>query len=132
MKTLGLSALALLALVSGCSFAVRAPDNYRDDTQALLDTRSAQVKACYDDALKTSKDLSGRVTVHFTVEHETGKVINIAAVPAGTTAPDTLTKCVVDSLQGLALVPPDQKDGDASFVYDFSAGAPAPTPAPAG
>jgi hypothetical protein len=130
IMTKQLSVLVLLAGVAGCSFAARAPDSYRDDTQALLDTRNAQVKGCYDEALKTNKDLQGKVTIKLLVEHETGKVTNVAADPAGTTAPEQLTKCVVDSLQGLVLAPPDQRDGDASFVYDFTVGPPpAPTPA---
>ena len=123
-----LSVLALVAGVAGCSFAARSPDMYRDDTQNLLATKNAQVKSCYDEALKTNKDLQGKVTIKLLVEHETGKVTNVAADPAGTTAPEQLTKCVVDSLQGLVLAPPDQRDGDASFVYDFTVGAP---PAPA-
>ncbi|MFZ5894282.1 MAG: AgmX/PglI C-terminal domain-containing protein [Myxococcota bacterium] len=127
------SVLALVALAAGCSFAARSPDMYRDDTQALLATKNAQVKSCYDEALKTNKELQGKVTVKLMVEHETGKLTNVAADPAGTTAPEQLTKCVVDSLQGLVLTPPDQRDGDATFVYDFTVGAPdAPAPAPAG
>ena len=132
MKTMRLSVLALIAAgMAGCSFAARSPDMYRDDTQALLASRDAQVKACYDEALKTNKELQGRVTVKFLVEHDTGKVANVAADPAGTTAPEPLTKCVVDSLQGLVLAPPDKRDGDASFVYEFTVGAPPPAPAPA-
>jgi len=134
MKTIRLCVLGLVAGVTGCSFAARSPDMYRDDTQALLETKSPQIKACYDEALKSTKDLQGRVTVKMLVEHDTGAVTNVAADPAGTTAPETLTKCVVDSLQGLVLNPPDKRDGDATFVYEFTLGAPpeAPAPAPAG
>ena len=130
MKTMRFSFLGLIAGISlaGCSFAARSPDMYRDDTQALLATRDAQVKACYDQALATNKEQQGRVTVKFLVEHDTGKVINVAADPAGTTAPEPLTKCVVDSLQGLVLNPPDKRDGDASYVWEFVVG---PPPAPA-
>ena len=129
MKTLGFSLLVLGIAATGCSFAVRAPANYRDDTQALLETRNPQIKACYDDALKVSKEQQGKVTVHFVVAKETGSLTNITAVPAGTTASEPLTKCVVNSLEGLQLQPPDEKDGDATFVYDFTVG---PAPAPAG
>lgn len=132
MKTISLCVLGLVAGVTGCSFAARSPDMYRDDTQALLETKSPQIKSCYDEALKTNKDLQGRVTVKMLVEHDTGNVSNVAADPAGTTAPEALTKCVVDSLQGLVLAPPDKRDGDASFVYEFTVGAPPPAPAPAG
>ncbi|MGC4092215.1 MAG: AgmX/PglI C-terminal domain-containing protein [Polyangiaceae bacterium] len=126
-----LSVLSLVAGLAGCSFAARSPDMYRDDTQNLLGTKNVEVKACYDEALKTNKELQGKVTIKLLVEHDTGKVTNVAADPAGTTAPEQLTKCVVDSLQGLVLAPPDKRDGDATFVYDFTVGAP-PAPAPAG
>jgi hypothetical protein len=131
MKTSSLFVFALLAGVTGCSFAARSPDMYRDDTAALLETRNAQIQSCYDQALKSAPDLQGRVTVRFTVETETGNLSNVAADPAGTTAPEPLTKCVVDSLQGLVLAPPDQRQGNAAFVYDFTP-APPPAPAPAG
>lgn len=126
-----LSVLALVAGMAGCSFAARSPEMYAKDTEEVLNTRNAQIKTCYDDALKTNKELQGKVTIKLLVEHETGKVSNVSADPAGTTAPEALTKCVVDSLQGLVLQPPDQRDGDATFVYDFTVGA-APAPAPAG
>ncbi|HET9960476.1 MAG TPA: AgmX/PglI C-terminal domain-containing protein [Polyangiaceae bacterium] len=134
MKTIGIAILGLCAGLAGCSFAARSPEMYRDETAALLETKSAQVKACYDETLKTNKDAQGRVTVRFVVEHETGKLTSVAADPAGTTAPEPLTKCVVDALQGLALSPPDQRDGNATFVYEFTQGQPggAPAPAPAG
>jgi hypothetical protein len=131
MKTICLSLLVLTAGVAGCSFAARSPDMYRDDTAALLETRSAALKACYDEALKTTPDLQGRVTVRFTVEPDTGNLTNVAPDPAGTTAPETLTKCVVDSLQGLVLAPADKQAGNATFVYDFTVAAPpAPEAAP--
>lgn len=135
MKTIRLCVLGIVAAgITGCSFAARSPDMYRDDTQALLETKSGQIKTCYDEALKATKDAQGRVTVKMLVQHDTGAVTNVAADPAGTTAPEALTKCVVDSLQGLVLAPPDKRDGDASFVYEFTVGAPpaAPAPAPAG
>jgi hypothetical protein len=130
MKTMRFSVLGLVASLAGCSFAARSPEMYRDDTEAVLKTRDAQIKTCYDDLLKTNKDLQGRVTVKLLVEHDTGKITNVAADPAGTTAPEPLTKCVVDSLQGLMLNPPDKRDGDASYVYEFVVGPPAAAAAP--
>jgi hypothetical protein len=40
---------------------------------------------------------------------------------------------VSNSISGLALTPPDKRDGIATWVYDFTpgGGAPAPAPAPA-
>jgi 5-enolpyruvylshikimate-3-phosphate synthase len=122
------SLLALAALgTAGCSFAARSPEMYRDDTQALLETRHADIKACYDNELKSNANLTGRVTVHFIVEKDTGRITNVAPVPAGTTADEKLTNCVISAIDGLVLTPPDNNDGDATFVYDFTA-----EPAPAG
>src|SRR5262245_6544684 len=88
------------AVASGCQFYARSPEDYRDATQALLDTKTPQIKACYDTQLNSNKDTAGKVTVHFKVEKETGKLIEIAADPARTQAPEPLTKCVVDALEG--------------------------------
>ncbi len=117
--------LMLLALGAGCSFHARGPDEYRDATQALLETKSTDIKACYDEALKGKSDLAGTVTVHFSVEAETGKIGHVAADAAKTQAPEVLTECVVKSLDGLALNPPDANPGDGTFEYSFVVG-PAP------
>ncbi|HEY4104991.1 MAG TPA: AgmX/PglI C-terminal domain-containing protein [Polyangiaceae bacterium] len=125
--------LSSLVLLAGCSFHARSPDEYRDATQALLETKSADIKTCYDDALKTKSDIAGTVTVHFTVEAETGKIGNVQADVAKTQAPDALTQCVVKTIDGLALNPPDANPGDGTFEYQFVVGPtpPAPTtPAP--
>jgi hypothetical protein len=131
MKTIRLSLLALGLSVAGCSFAARSPDMYRDDTRAVLETKNEQIKTCYDDLLKTNKEAQGNVTVKFTVAQDTGAFSNIAADPAGTTAPAELTQCVLNALQGLALTPGDKSEGQATFTYSFSVSAP-PEPAPAG
>ena len=49
--------------------------------------------------------------------------------PAGTTAPAELQTCVTNLVSGLALAPPDKREGQATWIYEFSA---APAPAPAG
>jgi hypothetical protein len=131
MNTIRLSLLALGLSVAGCSFAARSPEMYRDDTRAVLETKNEQVKACYDELLKTNKDAQGTVTVKFTVTKDTGAFSNVAADPAGTTAPPELTQCVLNALQGLALTPGDKSEGQATFTYQFSASAP-PEAAPAG
>jgi hypothetical protein len=113
--------LFTFAALAGCSFHARSPEDYRDATAALLETKSADVKACYDTALKTNKDLTGTVTVHFKVEKESGRLVDISADPAG-----PLGECVTNSINGLALTPPDARDGDATFSYQFTVG---PTPA---
>jgi hypothetical protein len=132
MKTtfIKLSLFALLAAATGCEFHARSPEDYRDVTQAVLDTKAQDIKACYDGALKGQKDLQGRVTVQFVVEAETGKLKDVKVDPAGTTAPEVLSQCVTNSVSGLALTPPDKRDGIATWVYDFTPTA-APAPAPA-
>lgn len=121
---------ALAAATVGCEFHARSAEDYRDVTQALLDTKAQDIKACYDGALKGQKDLQGRVTVQFVVEAETGKIKDVKVDPAGTTAPEVLSACVTNSIGGLALTPPDKRDGIATWVYDFTPGGAAPAPAP--
>jgi hypothetical protein len=73
------------------------------------------------------------VTVQFAVEAETGRIKDVKVDPAGTQAPETLSSCVVNALNGLALTPPDKREGVATWVYDFQAQAAAPAePPPAG
>lgn len=127
-----LSLFALVAATAGCEFHARSAEDYRDVTQALLDTKAQDIKTCYDTALKGQKDLQGRVTVQFTVEAETGRIKDVKVDPAGTTAPEVLSACVSNSISGLALTPPDKRDGIATFVYDFSATGAAPAAPPAG
>jgi hypothetical protein len=128
-----LSLFALVAAATGCEFHARSPEDYRDVTQALLDTKAQDIKACYDGALKGQKELQGRVTVQFVVEAETGKIKDVKVDPAGTTAPEVLNGCVTNSISGLALTPPDKRDGVATWVYDFTPTAPAAAaPAPVG
>jgi hypothetical protein len=127
-----LSLLALAAAATACEFHARSAEDYRDVTQALLDTKAPEIKTCYDGALKGQKDLQGRVTVQFVVEAETGKIKDVKVDPAGTTAPEVLSQCVTTAIGGLALTPPDKRDGIATWVYDFApTAAPAAPPAPA-
>jgi hypothetical protein len=107
-------------VVGGCTFMARSPDQYRDDTSNLLSTKSAELNACYDNVVKTEPAAAGKVTVVFTVETKTGKITNVAADPARTTAPPSLVSCVVTAINGLVLNPPDQRTGNATFEYDFA------------
>jgi len=118
--------LGVLAGMVACAGTSRGLEAYRTDTSSLLGTRSAQVKACYDDALKTDANLAGMVTVQFIVEKQTGVVAHAAVALDQTSAPPALGQCVVKALDGLVLAPPDRNEGRATFVYDFK-----PSPAPA-
>jgi hypothetical protein len=123
------TAAALTLTTAACSFYARGPEDYRDATQKVLDTRSQQMKSCYDETLRANPTAKGTVAVHFMVEKETGKLKDATLDKARTTAPEPLGQCVLKSLEGLALQPPDARDGDATFVWDFQVGAATAPPA---
>jgi hypothetical protein len=118
-----ISIIAPLLLAAGCSFHARDADTYRQVTRELVDTRSGDIKDCYDVALQTNETVSGKVVVNFLVEKKTGKVMNPVVDP-GTTAPPELAKCVVEAIDGLQLDPADAREGQATFTWDFQVGAP--------
>jgi hypothetical protein len=127
-KALSIVLCTAAAGTLACSFHARSPEQYRDDTRALLETRNADVKRCYDEALVRDATAAGVVALRFTVSKETGAVVKAEIDPAGTTAPEQLGQCVVGAVQGLTLQPPDERDGLASFVFEFRIN---PPPAPA-
>ena len=111
--------LGVATALSACSFNARTPEDYRDVTNDLLATRADQLKACYDAALVTDATMAGTVVVSFKVEADSGKLLNPAVDAARTTAPETLQKCVITALDGLAIDPPDARDGEATFSWEF-------------
>ena len=126
---LAICLLAGLAAGSlGCRFIARGPDKYRDDTRALLESNSSGLKACYDGVIAGDKAAVGTVTVKFTVAQESGAIQDVRVDEANSTAPTSVQDCVTNSLQGLALDPPDARDGKATFTYEFEV---APQGAPA-
>ena len=127
MKTSLIFAASLVAL-TGCSFAARAPEMYRDDTKAVLEKKNEDIKACYDGVLKATPGAQGKVTLKFDVETETGKLSNVSVDKANTTAPSPVSECVTKSITGLAIAPPDQRKGEATWVYEFTAPPPAAAP----
>lgn len=122
MSKLFVPALLLAAAgASACEFHARSPEEYQQATRGVLDSRSGQIKACYDNVLKTDKTAAGMVVVHFTVTEETGAITG-AEVTKESTAPEALGQCIVQALDGLAIDPPDERQGDATFVWEFKAG----------
>lgn len=121
LKALGLVAAA--ALISGCSvsYHARSAENYRKDTRALLETRSESFRSCYEGVLASTPDASGTVSVEFVVEPKSGKITGAKSLP-DSTAPAPLQDCVVQGLEGLALDPPDQRQGMATMTFDFGQG----------
>ncbi|HEY6561577.1 MAG TPA: AgmX/PglI C-terminal domain-containing protein [Polyangiaceae bacterium] len=128
-----LKRLSLFAAASvlGCSYNARAPEQYRADTAALLETQNAAIKQCYDNILRVDPGVSGRVAIKFTVQEETGEVTTPAIDSTATTAPEPLAQCVLSALTNLKLVPPDENTGHARFIYEFQVNqAPSVTPSP--
>ena len=134
MKQL-LTHLTVLASVAGaltCSCAARNAEMYRDDTRKLLEKKNAEIHQCYNEVLKTDPTASGTVVVKFTVQSDTGKIVDAEIDPQRSGAPPALGVCIQQAITALTLDPPDGNDGQATFVYEFTVGpAPAPEPAPA-
>jgi hypothetical protein len=126
------TAITLLAGLSlgllGCKFAKRGPDKYRDDTRALLETKSGELKTCYDGVLAGDKAAKGSVTVWFMLQKDTGVIMDAKVEDAS--ASQGVQDCVTNSLVGLQLDPPDADDGHATFTYEFAANAAKQSPAP--
>jgi hypothetical protein len=115
-----LSQIMVCAASVGCQAMIRDADQFEKDTGTLLATKNDQVKQCYEQALKSDPKLGGNVGVHFMIQKETGKVMDAKVDPALTTAPDSLQQCVLTSLDGLLLAPPDTgNDGLGTWVYEF-------------
>ena len=115
------TALLCSALACGCSFNARDADGYRKATRQLLETKDADIKGCYALLLANDANVAGTVVVKFTVQKKTGKIIS-PTVDASSTAPAGLGLCVVKVIDGLTLDPPDARDGDATFRWEFQKG----------
>lgn len=131
LNKIALTSLTCLLVGSlGCSFMARGPEDYRNDTASLLETKRGEIKGCYDRALEADASVGGKVVLNFTVEQKTGTIKDVAVAP-GTTAPEQLSQCVVTAVQDLKLTPEDQRDGLATFTWEFKANQPAAAGAPA-
>ena len=119
LRCLRAAPLLALALASGCSFAARSADGYRDDTRALLERKNPDIKACYDEKLKADPQLSGTVVLKFKVLAKSGQFAKVKVDPEGTTAPKSLTRCIVHAIEGLKLDPGDQREAEARFRWEF-------------
>ena len=111
---------ASVVAVSGCSYNARSPEVYRDDTKALLATKNAEIRACYNGVLKSTPDAAGRVTIKFEVDTEAGRIVNVEIDKTKTTAPEAVCECVTKHINGLGLAPPDRRMGQATFVWEFA------------
>lgn len=111
---------AAATAVSGCG--LRSAEFYRDDVQKVLESKSGDIKSCYDKALEGNKTLSGDVSVKFNVAEESGIISNATVVGDSDAA---LQECVTSNIDGLKLDPPDVNPGMGTFTWSFSVGAPA-------
>ncbi len=126
--TKSLTKLGVVALVLGtvgCSYYARSPEKYREATRELIESNRPAIEACYTNALKNQQDLTGRVAIMFSVQPETGVITNTRVDEAQTTAPEPLAQCVVQAVEGLTLAPADEREGQATFYFDFVAQQPA-------
>jgi hypothetical protein len=122
LTKLGFAALALG--VVGCSFHARSPEKYREATRQLIESNRPAIEACYTNALQAKQDLTGRVSILFSVQPETGIITNTRIDEGQTNAPEQLATCVVEAVNGLTLAPPDEREGQATFFFDFVAQQP--------
>jgi outer membrane lipopolysaccharide assembly protein LptE/RlpB len=109
----------VLAASAGCSFHARGADDYRKAVRKVLDTRNEQVESCYRQELHGKHEAAGKVVVRFDVAPKTGEFTHAKVVEKQTTAAEPLQKCVLGSLDGLKLAPPDQRKGEATFTWQF-------------
>ncbi len=129
MKTISIAFGAVsLAMLSGCSFAARSPEMFRDDTKAIFEAKNNDIRACYDGVLSSTPGVGGKVTVTFEWETDAGKIQNVAVDKSNTTAPAPVAECVTKNLTGLTISPPDKRLGQGSWAWEFTA---PPPPAPA-
>jgi hypothetical protein len=122
-KTIALpvfASLALMALGAGCSFIARDTETYKADNRSLLETKTSDVKACYDAALTADPKLKGDVVISYTIEKNTGKLTNMKVLTDKTSAPESLQNCVMAAVEGLTFPKPDRRDGIVqSFTWSF-------------
>lgn len=111
--------IAFSLAATACSATKRSQAMYRQDTHRALETRNAQIKTCYDEALETDPKIAGLVTLRFVVKRKTGAFANATIDPTKSNASEPLMLCVLNAVRGLKLTPPDANEGRATFVYEF-------------
>jgi hypothetical protein len=112
--------LSIASLGAGCSFIVRDTETYKADNRSLLETKTSEIRACYDAALAADPNLRGDVVVSYTIEKKTGKLSNMTVLTDKTNAPEGLQNCVMSALEGLEFPRPDRRDGVVqSFTWSF-------------
>lgn len=96
-----------------CACIARGPDDYRAVTRSLVDTKKADIEACFGGQ-------KGKVVVNFTVEKKTGKIVNPVVDTAKSDAPADVGACVASKIEGLAIERADMRDGAATFTWQVT------------
>jgi hypothetical protein len=110
--------VAVALVLAGCAHA-RTSDEYAADTQKSLADKAPEIEACYNRVLATTPTAAGRVTVSFVVEADSGHFDQGRVDAAQTTAPQEVSECVLAAIPAVAISPPDRKQGQASWVWEF-------------
>lgn len=118
-KALPLAALCGIMASSAC--ILRSTEQYTTDVRDVLEDRSSKIRTCYDAQLATDPGVSGDVVVNFKVAKKTGVISDVTVDPSST-APEPLSNCVANSLDGLSLDPGDMAPAQATYTWRFKAG----------
>lgn len=113
--TLRTSVCAFVAIATTACIA-RGPDDYRQVTRSLVDTKKADIETCFGGE-------PGKVVVNFTVEKKTGKIVNALIDDKNSSASAEVGECIVGKIEGLALSDPempDMRDGAANFTWQLT------------
>lgn len=108
IRTLTCAALA----VATTACIARGPEDYRQVTRSLVDTKDAEIEACFGGT-------AGKAVINFTVEKKTGKITNPSVDSAKSTVSEEVGGCIVSAIDGLAIEQPDMRDGAATFTWQF-------------
>lgn len=109
--------LGLSMLFSGCM--LRSTQDYTTDVRSLIETRSTDVRSCYDAELANNPATAGDVVVSFNVANKAGTVTDVVIDPSSS-APAALQECVASALTGLVLDPGDMAKAKGTFTLRFS------------
>ncbi|RYE93273.1 MAG: hypothetical protein EOO75_04745 [Myxococcales bacterium] len=152
---LALATSGLAACGNGGTVA-RTPDQYKTDMTAIMQTKTPQLRACYDSS-RAAGDVKGKATLHFEIQtyfkSGGGAVFGkgelgdpkqgSTSIPKSEGSSVKLNKCVYEVVSKIVMEPLDKKYGmgDWTLVFDPdtldptapvpTAPAAAATPAPA-
>ncbi len=83
--------------------------------QRIVRQNFGRIRKCYEDGLRTSSTMAGRVTVRFVIEPD-GSVVDSAGTTDGTLTP-VVGRCVANAMKLLSFPPPE--GGKVTITYPF-------------